>query len=157
MIGFATNNLVPARLGELARAYLGRHRTGVRKTFFIATIFFERVFDGLVLIVILFACPRGYPCQSGAERFSSLRRSSFLGLQVESPSSRPVSISPWLCLVGSPGSFPERVGFWMSSAFEMFLMGLESMRRFQRVGAVGHFMHNMAAGRLVLLSAGARI
>src|SRR5919205_2861972 len=33
MVGFATNNLLPARLGEVARAYLMRQRTGMRKTY----------------------------------------------------------------------------------------------------------------------------
>ena len=53
MVGFATNNLLPARLGELARAYLLRRRTGLRKTFVLASIFLERVFDGLALVAII--------------------------------------------------------------------------------------------------------
>src|SRR5262245_8678765 len=53
MIGFATNNLLPARLGELARAYLLRRRTGLRKTFVLASVFLERVFDGLALVAVL--------------------------------------------------------------------------------------------------------
>lgn len=53
MIGFATNNLLPARLGELARAYLLRRRTGLRKTFVLASIFLERVFDGLALVAVI--------------------------------------------------------------------------------------------------------
>ena len=54
MIGFATNNLLPARLGELARAYMLRRRTGLRKTFVLASIFLERVFDGLALVTVIF-------------------------------------------------------------------------------------------------------
>jgi glycosyltransferase 2 family protein len=53
MAGFATNNLLPARLGELARAYLLRRRTGLRKTFVLASIFLERVFDGLALVALI--------------------------------------------------------------------------------------------------------
>src|SRR4051794_14305894 len=53
MVGFATNNLLPARLGELARAYLLRRRTGLRKTFVLASIFLERIFDGLALVAML--------------------------------------------------------------------------------------------------------
>src|SRR3954468_12569639 len=53
MVGFATNNLLPARLGELARAYLLRRQTGLRKTFVLASIFLERIFDGLALVAVL--------------------------------------------------------------------------------------------------------
>ena len=53
MVGFATNNLLPARLGEIARAYLLRRRTGLRKTFVLASIVLERVFDGLALVAVI--------------------------------------------------------------------------------------------------------
>src|SRR6266511_1840265 len=57
MVGFAANNLLPARLGELARAYLLRRRSGVRKSYLLASIFVERVFDGLVLVAALMLHP----------------------------------------------------------------------------------------------------
>lgn len=50
MMGFATNNLLPGRLGELWRAYLLGRKQNVRKTFALASVFVERVFDGLVLV-----------------------------------------------------------------------------------------------------------
>jgi glycosyltransferase 2 family protein len=53
MMGFAANNLLPARLGEFVRAYLLRRKTGARKTFGMATVFLERVCDGVVLIAML--------------------------------------------------------------------------------------------------------
>lgn len=136
MIGFATNNLVPARLGELARAYLGRQRTGVRKTFFIATIFLERVFDGMVLILILFALSTQWSLPSWGREVQVFASVVFLGFAL---GITLVLLRPRLAaglMHGIAGSLPQRIGFWVSSAFEMFLMGLESMRRFQRVGAV---------------------
>ncbi|MGI5836294.1 MAG: lysylphosphatidylglycerol synthase transmembrane domain-containing protein [Chloroflexota bacterium] len=53
MMGFAANNLLPARLGELVRAFLLGRKTGVRKTYGMATIVLERVCDGMVLIGFL--------------------------------------------------------------------------------------------------------
>ncbi len=53
MMGFAANNLLPARLGEVVRAYLLRRKTGARKTYGVATILLERVCDGLTLILFL--------------------------------------------------------------------------------------------------------
>ncbi|MFN0069996.1 MAG: lysylphosphatidylglycerol synthase transmembrane domain-containing protein [Chloroflexota bacterium] len=136
MIGFATNNLVPARLGELARAYLGRRRTGLRKTFFIATIFLERVFDGLVLILILFALSTRLPLPEWGREVQLASTVLFFGLAggialVVTRQQLAAAI-----LRRAAGGLPERIGFWISSAFEMFLMGLESMRRIQRVGTV---------------------
>jgi uncharacterized membrane protein YbhN (UPF0104 family) len=49
VIGFTVNNLLPARLGELARAYLLWHRERVEPGATLATIVLERVLDGLTL------------------------------------------------------------------------------------------------------------
>jgi uncharacterized protein (TIRG00374 family) len=53
IMGFATNNLLPGRLGEFWRAYLLGRKRNVRKTFALASVFVERVFDGLTLIALL--------------------------------------------------------------------------------------------------------
>jgi uncharacterized membrane protein YbhN (UPF0104 family) len=53
MMGFATNNLLPGRLGELWRAYLLGRKRNVRKTLALASVVVERVFDGLTLIALL--------------------------------------------------------------------------------------------------------
>ncbi len=52
-IGFMANNLLPARAGELARAYTVRRLTGVRFTTAFASIAVERVLDGLTLVAFL--------------------------------------------------------------------------------------------------------
>jgi glycosyltransferase 2 family protein len=52
-IGFMANNLLPARAGELARAYAARRLTGVRFTAAMGSVAVERVFDGLVLVALL--------------------------------------------------------------------------------------------------------
>jgi uncharacterized protein (TIRG00374 family) len=59
VIGYMANDVLPARIGELVRAYVLSIRTGVRKTATLATIFVERVFDGITMLgfaaaVILF-------------------------------------------------------------------------------------------------------
>jgi uncharacterized protein (TIRG00374 family) len=53
IMGFATNNLLPGRLGEFWRAYVLGRKRNVRKTFALASVFVERVFDGLTLIALL--------------------------------------------------------------------------------------------------------
>lgn len=53
MIGYMANNVLPARLGEVVRAYVLAQKEGVRKSSSLATIFIERIFDGLSLLFIL--------------------------------------------------------------------------------------------------------
>lgn len=59
-IGYAANNVLPLRLGEILRAYLLRRKPGIRATATLATIAVERVLDGLTLLswlvpILLFA------------------------------------------------------------------------------------------------------
>ena len=60
MIGYMANNLLPARLGEFVRAYVLSKKEGVRKSTTLATIFIERIFDGLSLLFILGALLLAY-------------------------------------------------------------------------------------------------
>jgi uncharacterized protein (TIRG00374 family) len=52
-IGYMANNLLPARVGEFARAYVVGRRENVSKSAALATIVIERIFDGLTLLLIL--------------------------------------------------------------------------------------------------------
>lgn len=53
--GYAANNVLPLRTGELVRAYLLGQRHGVRKTAALATIAVERLFDGLTMLAFMLA------------------------------------------------------------------------------------------------------
>lgn len=53
IIGFAFNNLLPGRPGELARAYLVGVRENLAKTTALATVVAERVADGIMVVVFL--------------------------------------------------------------------------------------------------------
>lgn len=52
-IGFMANNLLPARTGELARAYATRRLTSVKFSTAAATIAVERIMDGITLVILL--------------------------------------------------------------------------------------------------------
>jgi hypothetical protein len=52
VVGFAANNVLPARLGELVRAYALRQREGISATGALASAAVERIFDGLTLLAI---------------------------------------------------------------------------------------------------------
>lgn len=52
-IGFMANNVLPARGGEFARAYAASRLVPCRFTTALASIAVERVFDGLVIVLLL--------------------------------------------------------------------------------------------------------
>ncbi len=47
VMGYFANNLLPAKLGEIVRVYMIQPQIPVRKRTLLATIFLERIFDGL--------------------------------------------------------------------------------------------------------------
>ena len=51
--GFAINNLLPARAGEVARAYTARRLTGIPFSVAMTTIVISRMLDGVVLFIFL--------------------------------------------------------------------------------------------------------
>lgn len=53
MIGFMANNVLPARLGEIARAVSLGIKTGLSRSAALATIIVERVYDSLTLLIFL--------------------------------------------------------------------------------------------------------
>lgn len=52
-IGFMVNNLLPARAGELARAYAARRLAGIRFSQAIGSLAVERVMDGVLLLALM--------------------------------------------------------------------------------------------------------
>jgi hypothetical protein len=65
LIGFAVNNVLPLRLGELVRTFLLRQSHGVAIASTLATVLIERLLDvfalcGILTLVLLFGQPRGW-------------------------------------------------------------------------------------------------
>jgi glycosyltransferase 2 family protein len=54
-IGFAANNVLPARIGEFARAFVLARLAPIRTSSVFATLVVERLLDALVLVGLLFA------------------------------------------------------------------------------------------------------
>ena len=69
-IGFMANNLLPARVGEVGRAYAFSRREAVTASAAFGTLVVERVLDGVVLLLFL-TLPILTPGFPGAEAFSS--------------------------------------------------------------------------------------
>ena len=61
IVGFMANNLLPARIGELVRAYILARKEDLSASLSLATIVVERVFDGITIIGFLVALSVVYP------------------------------------------------------------------------------------------------
>jgi glycosyltransferase 2 family protein len=129
MVGFATNNLLPARLGELARAYLLRRRTGLRKTFVLASIFLERIFDGLALVAVLLVLSTLIELPGWGREVELFATALFVGvtLGVVILLYRDDLVAQLVAYLARP--LPARLGTFAVSAFGAFVSGLGSMRR----------------------------
>lgn len=79
-IGFAVNNLLPARLGEFTRAYALSRSTPVPLSASIASLVVERILDGVVLAIFLFATISlpGFPLGEGTGA-ELIRRTANIG------------------------------------------------------------------------------
>lgn len=88
LIGFLGNNLLPAHLGEVVRAYVLGRSQGVSKSSVFATVVLERVYDGLtvlffLLLVLLFMdMPKGGSEAAGGMTVGVLRSAGWVGLVV---------------------------------------------------------------------------
>lgn len=56
MISWMANNLLPARMGELVRAFVIGKKEGISASGSFATVVLERVLDGIVLVAFLLLC-----------------------------------------------------------------------------------------------------
>lgn len=54
-IGYMGNNIYPARAGEVLRSYILKREHGVRVSSSLATVIIERLFDGLTMLLFVFA------------------------------------------------------------------------------------------------------
>ncbi len=53
IVGYAANNILPLRVGEVVRAWVLEQRYGVRKSAALATIAVERLFDGITMLLFI--------------------------------------------------------------------------------------------------------
>ncbi|MBI2953795.1 MAG: flippase-like domain-containing protein [Chloroflexi bacterium] len=65
VIGYMANDVLPARMGELVRAYVLAKEEGISKSSSLATIFIERVFDGIVLLLFAVVVSLFVPLDEG--------------------------------------------------------------------------------------------
>jgi uncharacterized protein (TIRG00374 family) len=72
VIGYMANDVLPARMGELVRTYVLSRDHGLAKTTGLATIFVERVFDGVTMLLFLATVALFVPLGAGIESIARL-------------------------------------------------------------------------------------
>jgi uncharacterized protein (TIRG00374 family) len=77
-IGFMANNLLPARMGEVVRAYALGRKTGLSKSMSLATILLERLCDGITLVAALGVVAVIYPLPSWGRQVGIVAGGVFL-------------------------------------------------------------------------------
>lgn len=82
-IGFAVNNLLPARLGEITRAFAISRTEPIPVSASVASLVVERILDGVVLALFLFATisAPGFPLGDGTTA-ELIRRTANIGALV---------------------------------------------------------------------------
>jgi glycosyltransferase 2 family protein len=128
MMGFAANNLLPARLGEFVRAYLLRRKTGARKTFGMATVFLERVCDGVILIALLGIVSLLWPLPVFGQQVQLVSSLIFLGsvAGILMLLLREALAMRLLDLVVRP--LPQRLAASIRRASRAFIAGLQALK-----------------------------
>jgi len=135
-IGYAGNNIFPARAGEVLRAVILKRRQGVSISASLATIIVERVYDGVVMLAFVFL---------NLPELARLTMDSGLGVDIQ-------TLAIWgavvfilaLAVFLLAAMFPERAGKLVESMVrrilpqryqdkviglaERFIGGLESLR-----------------------------
>ncbi|MBI2935277.1 MAG: flippase-like domain-containing protein [Chloroflexi bacterium] len=148
IVGYAANNLLPVRLGELVRAYYLSSREGVSKTTAVATILMERTFDGIALLLIVGVVSLFLPVATLFQGLGDQARINWMVLTLG------LSLPFFIVTIGlfMIGAFPKKVeGLLRTTVFRLipprarpqawelllrFLTGLSVMRNPSRVIAM---------------------
>lgn len=82
VIGYMANDVLPARLGELVRAYVLGEQEGVPKTTTIGTIVVERLFDGLAMLIFVAVVGLSVPLNAQISGIFRIAAVLFIGVLI---------------------------------------------------------------------------
>jgi uncharacterized protein (TIRG00374 family) len=131
MVGFAANNLLPARIGEFVRAFLTGSREGVSRSTALATIVVERVCDGLTLLSLMTVTLLLFPIPMDDSKLQAVVIGASLIFGVATVVLLGLILFPTRMLVPirfGIGRLPERFASRADLLIDAFLEGLRSLR-----------------------------
>jgi glycosyltransferase 2 family protein len=82
VIGYMANDVLPLRLGEVARCFVLRRREGVAQTAALGTVLVERVMDGLTMLVFMGLTLPLLPFSEALYRLMAAASTLFVGVSV---------------------------------------------------------------------------
>lgn len=136
MIGFMANNVLPLRAGEALRIYQLGAQEKLSRSGILATLFVERIFDGLTLLSLIVISTLFIPINDQVHKLTITTAFIFFGalavfcLVAFSGAWRLRLLTPVLARL--PGKLSES----MSRRFDEFVAGLGSLRRGRDVSMV---------------------
>ncbi len=128
VIGYMANDVLPARLGELVRAYVLGEQENVPKTSALATIVVERLFDGIAMLIFVALVGLVVPLNdqvAGIFRVATILFVIALIALVAIGSSRSRAIS---IVNHVDRRLPEKARGKLQPLAERFLVGLNSLQ-----------------------------
>ncbi|HPG36933.1 MAG TPA: lysylphosphatidylglycerol synthase transmembrane domain-containing protein [bacterium] len=132
--GYAVNNVFPVRIGEFTRAWITGKRNSISRTSVLASIFVERIFDGLTIALILSATLFFYPFPQNVKTLAVMASAMFallfLFIMFGTFSDKPLKLIRML-----KSKLPEFTGFIFDIA-EKFLKGASSLNSLSQISAV---------------------
>lgn len=135
VIGYMGNNIYPFRAGEVLRSYVLRQREEIPMSASLATVIVERVFDGLVMLMFVFAALPLAPIPSESIRSVVIVASiAFFGaliifFAVAAVPQRILVIADWF----TSRFLPQRFRVPLMDFAARFMVGLGSLRSFRNV------------------------
>lgn len=136
-IGYMGNNIYPARIGEVLRAFVLRQKEQVTITASLATIIVERIFDGVVMLgFVIFNLPR-LAAVAGSESgfLGNIQQVAVIGTAVFALA---LGVFLFFAIYTAPARriyswfidrlLPESLGEKMHNVFDKFMDGLASLR-----------------------------
>ena len=129
VIGYMGNNVYPARMGEVLRSYVLRRNEGVPMSASLATVVLERLFDGLVMLLFVFATLPFAPLPD-TYRWLVISFSALFGIALAVfmlLAARPAQMSRLYTLLVDQLA-PVGVRPRLHGLFDRFIIGLQALR-----------------------------
>lgn len=134
VIGYMGNNIYPFRAGEVLRSYVLMRREEVPMGASLATVIVERVFDGLVMLVFVFAALPLAPIPSQAVQTTvTIASMAFFAALILFFGMAAYPQTMMRLIKWGAGFLPERARTPIVDFMARFLDGLESLRSFRNV------------------------
>lgn len=147
LVGYTANNLLPMRLGEIARSYYLAQRERVRGSTALATIITERVFDGIFLLFLLAVTAVFLPVSGLFDRVSDNVNLPAWAISASVIAPFVGVLAVMISMAVRPAAFerlalriserlPERWGGRVYALVERFIAGFEDLHRPRRLATI---------------------